>query len=107
MKKIVYSVMLALTLSLPLCLTSCNGCTEEAASRLYDVNLDLDDDGDYGDRSGETNVSFKNTNKGPCRDCGLDHYGNYNCPGFKPKSSSGTTCDICGCSMSRHYKNPR
>ena len=38
--------------------SSCSSC-EENASRLYDINVDLDNDGDAGDRSGNYNPSFK------------------------------------------------
>lgn len=58
--------------------SSCSSC-EEHASRLYDINVDLDGDGDVGDRGGEYNPSFKGKcvhvdNKIPwneCDRCGL------------------------------------
>lgn len=59
-----------------LSLSSCNSCTEEAASRYFDVYWDLDGDGDYGDRGGEYNPSFKG--KVCSGSVGCD------CSGFKP-----------------------
>lgn len=58
--------------------SSCSSC-EENASRYYDINVDLDGDGDVGDRGGEYNPSFKGKckhidNKIPwnqCDKCGL------------------------------------
>lgn len=65
MKKLLLSICCILAMgAISISLNSCNGCTEEAVSRMYDVDVDLDDDGDYGDRSGETNnrnTSFKGT----------------------------------------------
>lgn len=37
---------------------SCSSC-ERNLNRLYDVNVDLDNDGDRGDLSGDYNPSFK------------------------------------------------
>ena len=63
MKKLLLSICSILAIgTISISLTSCNGCTEEAVSKMYDVNVDLDDDGDYGDRSGQTNqrnINFK------------------------------------------------
>ena len=56
MKKLLLSICSILAIgTISISLTSCNGCTEEAVSKMYDVDVDLDDDGDYGDRSGQTN----------------------------------------------------
>ena len=38
--------------------SSCSSC-EENASRFYDINVDLDGDGDEGDRGGTYNPNFK------------------------------------------------
>lgn len=56
MKKFLYALCIAV-ISISL-LTACSG-TESFMSRAYDAEWDLDGDGDYGDRSGENNVSFK------------------------------------------------
>lgn len=78
-------------------LSSCNSCTEEAASRMYDVDWDLDNDGDYGDRSGTYNPSFK----------GRQHYyaecSHCDCELFVPERSGSTTC-VCGDSKFSHVK---
>lgn len=50
-------------------------------------------------------TGFKSLRKGHCRDCGLDHYGNYICPAFTPKPGRPTTCKVCGCPMSSHAIN--
>lgn len=82
--------------------SSCS-CTEDAISELYDVRVDLDGDGDRGDRSGQYNPSFTGSpsRTGHCRDCGLDHYGNYKCSAFTPIRPGSTTCS-CGCSIKDH-----
>lgn len=79
-------------------LSSCNSCTEEAASRLYDANWDLDGDGDYGDRSGTYNPSFQGR-QSYAAEC--SHH--RNCKLFVPERSGSTKC-ICGCLKSAHVK---
>lgn len=79
MKKIVF-ILMSFSFVL-VALSSCSCSTgEEYASRLYDVNVDMDGDGDAGDRGGEyNNVSFKGgervtlTNK-PCDVCDCTVY---------------------------------
>lgn len=93
---------------------SCNSCTEEGASRLFDARWDLDNDGDYGDRSGEYNPSFKGggmqpiyrpgktCNHGGCR---CDGYKGYRSPGgpYKGKClNSDGWGHLCGHSPSDH-----
>lgn len=102
MKTVSRLLMLLLGMCLLIGFTSCS-CTEEAASRLYNLNWDLDGDGDRGDRSGTYNPSFQGSpsRTGHCRNCGLDHYGNYKCEHFTPQRAGSTTC-VCGCSLSDH-----
>lgn len=64
MKLLLHASIFAFTFGV----SSCNSCTEEVASRLWDIDADLDGDGDSGDRSGKYNPSFKgkNTIKNSC-----------------------------------------
>lgn len=92
MKKIVF-ILMSFSFVL-VALSSCSCSTgEEYASRLYDVNVDMDGDGDAGDRGGEyNNVSFKGKK---CRGTvGCD------CSGFKPITDGDVWqeayCKKCG-----------
>jgi hypothetical protein len=59
MKKLIYLISIVIVACLfATSFSSCSGC-ESNASRYYDVNVDLDGDGDYGDRSGRKDPSFK------------------------------------------------
>ena len=97
MKKLLLSICSILAIgTISISLTSCNGCTEEAVSRMYDVDVDLDGDGDYGDRSGQTNVSFKGDVK----------YGDKSVPHmFDPYDHIPDQCRLCGFSEKNgnHY----
>lgn len=76
--------------------------TEEAASWLYDANVDLDNDGDSGDRSGEYNPSFRgSSNRKSC------NIRSHKCSGGIDLDKDGY-CDICEangyeCHMVKHH----
>ena len=58
----------------------------------------------YSIGSGNTrSISFRRgcPHEGHCRNCGLDHYGNYICPYFRPKSGHPSECK-CGCPKQSH-----
>lgn len=99
MKKLLLSICCILAMgAISISLSSCNGCTEEAVSRMYDVDVDLDDDGDCGDRSGQTNVSFGS--KGDVK------YGDKSVPHmFDPYDNIPDQCKLCGFSEANgnHY----
>ena len=98
MRKIFFSVCCFVAVGIrSLSLVSCNSCTEEAASRLYDANWDLDGDGDYGDRSGSYNPSFQGRDPyyAECSHC--------SCKFFVAERSGSTTC-VCGHSKFSHVK---
>ena len=66
MKKLIYLISIVIVACLfATSFSSCSGC-ESNASRYYDVNVDLDGDGDYGDRSGRKDPSFKGSSRGSC-----------------------------------------
>lgn len=95
-----YKVFSSILLASFVCmgLSSCNSCgdTERFIDDAGYGSWDIDGDGDAG-----RNVSFKGGEKGPCRECGLNYYGDYICPEFDPQSGSPTTCE-CGHARSEH-----
>ncbi|MGM9828986.1 MAG: hypothetical protein ACI30C_02995 [Muribaculaceae bacterium] len=99
MKNLLLSICSILAIgTISISLTSCNGCTEEAVSRMYDVDVDLDDDGDYGDRSGQTNVNFRQTGDVKHGDKSVPHT-------FTPYEHIPDKCKLCGFSEKNgnHY----
>ena len=102
MKKLLLSICSILAIgTISISLTSCNGCTEEAVSRMYDVDVDLDDDGDYGDRSGQTdqrNVNFRSTGDVKYGDKSVPHM-------YTPYEHIPNKCRLCGFSKENgnHY----
>lgn len=87
MKKIVF-ILMSFSFVL-VALSSCSCSTgEEYASRLYDVNVDMDGDGDAGDRGGEyNNVSFKGGVQGSC------NISSHRCSGFVDDGNNN--CAVC------------
>lgn len=96
------SFLFLISLSVTL-FTSCMGCAEEGVSRMYDVNVDLDGDGDSGDRSGKTNsdVSFRSKIH---KSCNKD---DHDCTAGIDTNNDGW-CDVCEgngyyCPMAHHH----
>lgn len=101
-KTIKFCLILILTIS-SFSLSSCNnaGKVERFIDDIGYGSWDIDGDGVAG-----RSVNFRGTptRTGHCRNCGLDHYGNYICEHFTPERPGSTTC-VCGCSMKSHAQN--
>lgn len=103
MRKIyIFSVFVSALMSAAI-FESCSSCAEEALSEVYDVNVDLDGDGDQGDRSGRDNsqeVSFRGY-----KSCNIP---GHHCPGGYDGDNNGY-CDNCkananvDCEMAYHH----
>ena len=75
-------------------LFSCSGC-EEGLSKAGIMDVDLDGDGDYGDRGGEYNPSFKGTSYGACNSrCGCTVY-------VSDGAGGCSNCRYYGCSANK------
>lgn len=100
MKKIVYLLGFLILTTSVITLTSCSWA-ERALSKAYYIDVDLDDDGDYGDRGGEYNPSFRG---GSYKSCNIRKH---KCSRGVDRNSDGW-CDNCEdngyyCSMAKHH----
>lgn len=101
MKKI---IMLVAVFTFAISLTSCSW-GEEVLVKFLDISVDLDDDGDEGDRSGEFNYNVTFRGSGPKVQSSC-HISGHNCAYGIDKNNDGW-CDNCYanghyCHMARH-----